>query len=241
MMRAFVVSLLASMASGLVVTQRPAVTQRRGAVKMIYGARNPTGPFAGNPVRVQWRIDAASESVGAVPAHVSKLSSSGRGSIFLNKRYYEMPYYVVNTEEHKLSSANLYYDAPMIEQVQCKIKTRSNGDTGLLGIGGISPTLVRSVRDGQWGEWDLVYKGQNRWLFSGDQISLDYNNPEAALFQLTEEVHGMTWEQWWQMGGMTGGMQDGGVWEAQVDPTSGQTYYLNSQTGEYQWEPPQGF
>ena len=29
-----------------------------------------------------------------------------------------MPYYVLNSEEHKLSSANLYYDAPMIEQVR---------------------------------------------------------------------------------------------------------------------------
>ena len=59
MMRAVVVGMIASMASGLVVTTpRPVVTQRRllldrrGAVKMIYGARNPTGPFAGNPVQV---------------------------------------------------------------------------------------------------------------------------------------------------------------------------------------------
>ena len=28
-------------------------------------------------------------------------------------------------------------------------------------------------------------------------------------------------------------------WEAQVDEASGQTYYIKSQTGESQWEPPQ--
>ena len=28
-------------------------------------------------------------------------------------------------------------------------------------------------------------------------------------------------------------------WEAQVDEASGQTYYMNSQTGESQWEVPQ--
>ena len=66
MMPAFVVALLvsmASMASGL----RPAATQGRSVVKMIYGARNPTGPFAGAPAQVQWRIEAASENVAAMP------------------------------------------------------------------------------------------------------------------------------------------------------------------------------
>ena len=38
-----------------------------------------------------------------------------------------MPYYVVNTEEHKLSSANLYYDAPMIEQVSEGVRERTLG------------------------------------------------------------------------------------------------------------------
>ena len=52
MIRAFVVSLLASLSSGLIVTTRRPVVQRRGSFKMIYGARNPTGPHAGNPVQV---------------------------------------------------------------------------------------------------------------------------------------------------------------------------------------------
>ena len=55
---------------------------------------------------------------------------------------------------------------------------------------------MRSSRDGQWGEWDVIVKGQNRWLFSGDQISLDYYNPDAAVFQLTEELVGMDWQSW---------------------------------------------
>ena len=45
---------------------------------------------------------------------------------------------------------------------------------------------------------DVIVKGQNRWVFNGDQISLDYNNPEAAIFQLTESNVGMTWEAWQQ-------------------------------------------
>jgi len=89
MMRAFVVSLLVSMASGLVVTQR----QRRGAVKMIYGARNPTGPFAGAPCQVQWRVEAASESVTGVP------------------------FYITNGQDQVLNSANVLYDCPGVDQV----------------------------------------------------------------------------------------------------------------------------
>ena len=46
-------------------------------------------------------------------------------------------------------------------------------------------------------------------------------------------------------GGQGQGQQQQGLggqaagWEAQVDEMSGQTYYVNSQTGESQWEPPQ--
>ena len=40
-------------------------------------------------------------------------------------------------------------------------------------------------------------------------------------------------QQLLQQGGQAAG------WEAQVDEASGQTYYINSQTGESQWEPPQ--
>ena len=105
MMRAFVVSLLVSMASGLVVTtQRPTVTQRqhRGAVKMIYGARNPTGPFAGAPCQVQWRVEAASESVTGVP------------------------FYITNGQDQVLNSANVLYDCPGVDQVCVGI---DDGDT----------------------------------------------------------------------------------------------------------------
>ena len=38
---------------------------------------------------------------------------------------------------------------------------------------------------------------------------------------------------------MTGGQQAASSgWVAQVDEASGETFYLNSQTGETQWEPP---
>mmetsp|Transcript_21774 Transcript_21774/g.50159 ORF Transcript_21774/g.50159 Transcript_21774/m.50159 type:complete len:228 (+) Transcript_21774:54-737(+) len=224
MMRAFVVSLLVSMASGLVVTQRPAATQRRGDVKMIYGARNPTGPYAGAPCQVQWRVEAASESVTGVP------------------------FYITNGQDQVAGRTNVLYDCPGVDQNQCLIKARSNGDTAIVGTGNENPTLVRSVRDGQWGEWDVIYKGQNRWLFSGDQISLDYYNPEAAVFQLTEENVGMDWQSW--QNGMAeqfrtnkafGGSQAGGLppgWYTTQDPQSGQTYYCNEATGECSWDPP---
>lgn len=90
-MRAFVVTLLASMAS-MASALRPALSSRRSAVKMIYGARNPTGPFAGAPVQLQWRIDAASENVQA-------------------------SFYVRNGEEQQLGCNNILYEAQGVEQV----------------------------------------------------------------------------------------------------------------------------
>lgn len=226
MMRSLILCLaLATTASALVTQRIRRSASPRSAVKMIYGCRNPTGPFAGAPVQLSWRIDAATE-----------YSSGG------------MQPYVRNGEEVVLGASNLMYQSG-VEQAQCKLKTRTNGDTKILGMGSGAPTLVRSARNGQWGEWDVVVKGQHRWVFHGDQISLDYNNPEAAVLQLTEENVGMTWEAWQNgmaeqfrtakaFGGAAGQQLPPG-WYTASDPATGQMYYCNEQTGQCQWEPPQ--
>lgn len=95
MMRAFIACLLVTMATGLTMTRtRPLVSQRasRSSVQMIYGARNPTGPFAGAPAQVQWRIEPASENV-------------------------QSSFYVRNGEDQVLGAGNLLYQADGVEQV----------------------------------------------------------------------------------------------------------------------------
>ena len=81
-------------------------------------------------------------------------------------------------------------------------------------------------------------------LSDGDQLSLDWQEPEAAIF--TCQVDGAAQQPYeghaWQQGqhaqrGAAFGLPEG--WVADVDQASGDTYYYNEYTGLSQWEPPQ--
>ena len=240
-MRLFAVSLVASMASGLLM--RPVVTQRGGdSVRMQYSGYDQQQQYtyqqqgdewavpsyeqegqysapAGYGAQVRWRID-ATVGVAAMP----------QTSFPALPKCHVLPYYVRNGEDQVLSRCNMLFKTETVERVQCMIKALADGTTNVIGCGGKGPTLVRSRGDGQW---TPLYKGQTRILRDGDQISLDAYNPESAVFTCTEEGAA-------QQGGAQGGAQGlPAGWYASVDPASGQTFYCNEQTGESQWEPPQ--
>ena len=80
--------------------------------------------------------------------------------------------------------------------MQCLVKLKPDGTPVLTSIGK-QPTLWRS---GSGGPWNPLYRRQERVLVSGDQISIDANNPEGAIFQFENTAMG---------GGQVGGGQMG--------------------------------
>jgi len=73
-------------------------------------------------------------------------------------------------------------------------------------------------------------------------VSVDCNDPEAAVFTCQAEVESAKPQA--QQGGGEPQQQQGGEpqlpypWERRVDPSNGAAYYFQPQTGESQWEPP---
>lgn len=189
----------------------------QGYAQQGYGAQQ------GYAQQVQWRIDAyygvkamAQERFPALP-----------------KCWY-LPYTVRNGEDQVLSRWNMIYESDFVSRMQCMVKVLPDGTPTLVGCGK-NPSLFRS----QGGQWNYLQKGQTQILQSGDQVSLDYNNPESAVFTCTQEQP----DQYGQQGQYQQGQQQGqGLppgWISGVDPSSGAQYYYNEQTGVSQWEPPQ--
>ena len=142
----------------------------------------------------------------------------------------QLPYLLGAGEEKLLSRHNMIEPKHSVGRGQCKILCTADGAAVLTSVGEF-PTLWRSAG----GPWNMLHKYETQALSDGDQVSLDYNDPEAAVFVCTAGGGGQSQ----QPTGMTGGQQAASSgWVAQVDEASGETFYLNSQTGETQWEPP---
>ena len=143
----------------------------------------------------------------------------------------QLPYLVGPGEERLLSRFNMVEQKSSVSKKQCVVKCAADG-TGILAadLQADSPTLWRAAG----GPWNTLYQGQEQILSEGDQISLDCEDPERAVFVCNFGEGGAGEEHYHQQqqGGPTAG------WEAQVDQASGMTYYVNSQTGESQWELP---
>ena len=72
---------------------------------------------------------------------------------------------------------------PTVSRAQCKVNVAADGGAVLTSLGSCSPTLWRS----QGGPWNALYEGQAQYLSEGDQVSLDANNPESAIFTCQNE------------------------------------------------------
>jgi len=89
--------------------------------------------------------------------------------------------------------------------------------------------------------------GESVALENGHKVSLDAQDPEAAVFKFErsqwdqdygQQGSGMLGQSAGGYGGAMGGQLPPG-WTSGVDQASGQTYYFNEQTGQSQWDPPQ--
>ena len=88
-------------------------------------------------------------------------------------------------------------------------------------------------------------------LQSGHKVSLDCDYPEAAVYKFEKAGRFLNQDRsqapfdmpstpppaWGQQVSGQGQLPPG--WITGVDPSSGQEYYYNEQTGQSSWEPPQ--
>ena len=136
--------------------------------------------------------------------------------------------------------------------------------TAVLIARGKGQTLWKSRDDTRMG-WNALYRGEEHILSDGDLISINWNDPEAAVFRCNvgyaeaqQQEQGYAQQQqggaqqsygqeaYGQQQGypqQQGYVQDGyydlpAGWISGIDPDSGVAYYYNELTGESQWEPP---
>ena len=181
-------------------------------------------------------------------------ASGGSAASIYQQDYRYLPYTLRNGEMQVLSRWNMASQRTTVSRVQCKVRVSADG-TATLTSCGKGPTLWRA-----WGgPWNGLYKDERHILTDGEQISLDWQEPEAAVFscQLVSAMpqqgeyaqqgghaqqSGHAQQEYAQQHGYT---QQGYTqalpagWITGVDQASGATYYFNEQTGQSQWEPPQ--
>jgi len=159
-------------------------------------------------------------------------------------KYKKLPYSVGCGDEFVLGRWNMKMVKLTVSRVQCRVQVAADG-TATLTSYGKGPTLWRA-RDttGRGWIWDYLYPEESRILADGDKISLDFNDPEAAVFTCNLEYAKQDYAQ--QDYAQQDYAQQGYAqtelpadWISGVDEASGAVYYYNEQTGESQWDVPQ--
>ena len=116
---------------------------------------------------------------------------------------------------------------------QCLVQAAEDGSSIYVYAQGQTPT---GWRTSPYEPWVWMQPGESVALSDGNKVSLDYNDPESAVFKF-EKANGASTES--NMGSVWGG--GGGLpagWIEGTDEGSGQTYYYNEQTGATQWDRP---
>ena len=180
-------------------------------------------------------------------------------SMSQNDRYLHLPYDLRNGENQVLSRWNMQRQKLTVSREQSKVQVSTDGTASLFSCGR-GPTMWRSKFDAVFpcGPWQAIYKNQMHVLSDGDQISLDCNDPDDAVFTchvagaMGQSAHAQQQDQQGyaqqqgcaqQQGyapppqGYAQGLPPG--WTSGIDQASGATYYYHEQTGQSQWEYPQ--
>ena len=155
-------------------------------------------------------------------------SSGVTGYRYNGYRYRYLPYTLRNGEDQVLSRWNMVDRAMTVSRQQCTVAVSANGIASLTSTGK-GPTLWRD----RGGPWCAVQRAESLVLADGDQVSLDCNDPEAAVFTCHVDYA----QQEYTHQGYPQDLPAG--WVSGLDESSGAIYYYNEQTGHSQWEPPQ--
>jgi len=185
----------------------------RGAVKMQYGYAEqgydqqayqqdyPQQGYAqqGYAQLGAWRLD-GNAGVVAHSRHFPCVGESGQ-----RPEYMYLPYNIAPGSEMVLSRWNMAQPSPSVSRVQAIVQVAPDGTATVHsgpyfgGTQGKSPT---GWREGPGSAWYWLEMGQSQALSPGCQISLDSQNPEAAVFTCDD-------------GGQTGGYDQQGYGQQQ--------------------------
>ena len=95
------------------------------------------------------------------------------------EKYCALPIALRSSDEYVLSRKHMLQPRLTVSRIQAIAKCEYDGSAALISIGK-GPTLVRQHNGA--GQWITVHKGQSIVLSPGDQVSLDCNDPDAAVF-----------------------------------------------------------
>lgn len=143
----------------------------------------------------------------------------------LGTMYGTLPYSMRNGDEFLLGRFNMVREMTSVSRIQAAIQVLPDG-TAILVSRGKVPTLWRS----RGGAWNGLNAGETHIVGDGDNIGLDANDPESAVFM----IHDCT-----PPGSQQRGLPLPAGWVSGVDEASGHIYFYNQQTGQSQWEAPQ--
>ena len=166
--------------------------------------------------------------------------------------YIPLPYTLRNGDEQVLSRWNMLKQKLTVSRKQSTVRILNDGTATLTSIGR-GPTLWRARGDA----WYELRNGESLVLSDQDQVSLDCNDPEAAIFTCHDEravqqdgyaqggyaQDGYAQDGYAQDGYAPNGYAQGRQaqlphpWEQVVDQDG--VYYRNPQTGVTTWDPPQ--
>ena len=100
----------------------------------------------------------------------------------VDEKYFALPYALRAGDQFVLSRWNMLQQRLTVSRIQAIAQANSDG-TATLTSHGRGPTLWRA----HGGPWNALYSGQRKELQGGDQVSLDCNEPEAAVFTCLQE------------------------------------------------------
>lgn len=95
----------------------------------------------------------------------------------------DLPYCLRSGDEQVLSRWNMLKQKLTVSRVQCMVKVSPDGTMATLVSCGRGATLWRA----RGGAWNGLSKDEKHVLADGDQVSLDVNDPEAAVFECQKE------------------------------------------------------
>lgn len=137
-----------------------------------------------------------------------------------------------------LGALDMYGDSPHVAQDQVIAQVAEDGSCCYVYAQGTSPTGWRTRPDEPW-TW--MQPGEAVTLQSGWKVSLDCQYPESAVYKFEKAgrflVEEYLAERYIEPAGVGAQLPPG--WVTGVDPSTGQQYYYNEQTGASQWDPPQ--
>jgi len=263
----------ASPTSALLATSalfaRPAVPPRATFLMMQYSTAQPTEYGEQQEyAQVVWSLagfNGVTGFSGMATNEPSPFPTVNRAFDASSERIYQkdytyLPYTLRNGEQQVLSRWNMAQQQLTVSRKQCKIIVAADGTATLISKGR-GPTMVRSrpaegwpERSEQWYRyngpmWNALYAEEQHVLADGDQVSLDCNDPEAAVFTCqvdyaqpegyAQQQQGYVQQQqdFAQQQQAYAQQELPAGWVMGIDEASGATYYYNQQTGQSQWEP----